>query len=745
MWRSLHSVSGLIGMLLIAALALSGAWLSAYPVIEGFAPEVQPTLDLSVADAAGSVSRKLPDMESLSRSPSGTLVASYSGADGVPRKAFVNAETGDILRTVEDTPTFKGTLTNFHRSLFLGQNGRIVVGLGAAMLIVLSISGVFLLVYRMGGVTQVFKTPKGSWSQRYHTIITRLLIVPLVLSSLTGLYIVLTEFDLIAVTRAESTTFPQSAQKGLPAVSPGTLHGLDDIPLDQLISLKFPLAGDPADVFTATTTTGLTVVDQFTGDVLERVPATGSEILYNSLYAMHTGEGMAWLGMFLGFAALLVPVIATTGAVIWWKRVRSGSQIIRGNQPAPVADIVVLVGSEGGTTWGFARSLHRELTRAGRKVHVASMNAFSGRYQNATQLLFLTATYGNGNAPESACRFQSLLADLAVAPNWRYAVLGFGDRAFPHFCKYAKDLDADLENHGWQRNVATAFINRQSTQAFSTWGADIGSAIGAELTLSHQVELPTTQTLTLAQRHVYGEAVQSPTAVLRLRHDPATPPKARDRLLGRGGKHPHFAPGDLLGVLPPGSEVPRYYSVSSTRSSTEVEICVRKQTGGECSGFLHGLTIGEQIQCFVRTNPLFQMVPGNKPVIMVSAGTGIAPFIGMIRGNHEQREIHLFWGGRHPDSDYLYEDDLAQAKVEKRLSSSTTAFSRVADGAYVQQKVKEHAARLEGLLRRGASVMVCGGDAMAQAVMTEFETIAKPMGLSVMQLKSQGLYLEDIY
>jgi sulfite reductase (NADPH) flavoprotein alpha-component len=63
----------------------------------------------------------------------------------------------------------------------------------------------------------------------------------------------------------------------------------------------------------------------------------------------------------------------------------------------------------------------------------------------------------------------------------------------------------------------------------------------------------------------------------------------------------------------------------------------------------------------------------------------------------------------------------------------------------VQDRVRDQTDRLRQLLRQGAAVMVCGGDAMAQAVRAEFETILAGIGQSVDSLKKRGAYLEDIF
>jgi UMF1 family MFS transporter len=76
---------------------------------------------------------------------------------------------------------------------------------------------------------------------------------------------------------------------------------------------------------------------------------------------------------------------------------------------AAVADLVILVGSEGGTTWGYAAAVSDALHQQGLKVHVGAMNDL-GHYPQAGGLILMTSTYGDGVAPASAARFLDKLA-----------------------------------------------------------------------------------------------------------------------------------------------------------------------------------------------------------------------------------------------------------------------------------------------------------------------------------------------
>src|SRR5690606_6305067 len=119
------------------------------------------------------------------------------------------------------------------------------------------------------------------------------------------------------------------------------------------------------------------------------------------------------------------------GLVLYLVRWRARPRI-RANAAAARAETIILVGSEAGSTWGFAATLHRALTKARQVVHVAPMSGFDpGSYRAARRVLILAATYGEGAAPASASGFLERLAKTRPLPAVATAVLGFGDRSFP--------------------------------------------------------------------------------------------------------------------------------------------------------------------------------------------------------------------------------------------------------------------------------------------------------------------------
>jgi sulfite reductase (NADPH) flavoprotein alpha-component len=129
---------------------------------------------------------------------------------------------------------------------------------------------------------------------------------------------------------------------------------------------------------------------------------------------------------------------------------------------------------------------------------------------------------------------------------------------------------------------------------------------------------------------------------------------------------------------------------------------------------------------------------------MICAGTGIAPFAGMIRQNRG-RTIDLFFGIRHPEKDYYYRSAIDEWVGDGRLSGYFPAFSRHERRTYVQDQLRDASSLVEERLRAGARVMVCGSSRMAHAVAQEIDAIAAMLNTSVAELRQHGRYLEDVY
>lgn len=738
--RRLHRSFALAAALLLLVTALSGAALSVLPALEHVAAPRAAAPAPDLATLAGRVAAGHPGVQQITRDANGQLrVFDAEGA------WIVDPASGATVAPWQPSGLVRW-ITELHRSLFLGRGGRALAGVGALAMLVLSLSGLRLLARRLGGWRGLLgRAPgggaggAGGGATGLHAAVGRAAVAGLLLSSLTGLYLSLTVFQILPDGQGGLPPFPETVDGGPPAPV-ADLAALRAVPAEALRDLVFPYPDDPGDVFTLKTASGEGYVDQATGALLSWQGHGAARRVYDLFYMLHTGEGLWLLGLLLGLSALGVPVLAASGT--WaWAAARRGRARIPGNLRAERADTVILVGSEGGTTWGFAASLHRALAARGLRVHTGPMSGLRPAHWRARRMILLAATYGNGDAPAGARGFLDRLARRPAEARPEVAVLGFGDRQFPEFCAYADRLARALEAEGLPRLLPVERINRQSAQEFARWGAALGAALGLpDLRLEHHAPLPATRRLVLAAREDHGAAVGAPTAILRF----ALPGGGAGGRRGRR-RFPRYAAGDLLGVLAPGEAAPRYYSLASSTADGFVEICVRLHPGGACSGFLHGMAPGDELRAFLRRNPAFRPGPGRAPVVLIGAGTGVGPLAGFIRANRARRPMHLYFGARDPRSDYLYAEALEGWRAEGRLHRLITAFSRTGARVYVADLLRRDAERLRALLAGGGQVMVCGGRAMAEDVRAALAEILAPAGLSPALLKREGRYAEDVY
>ncbi|MCQ4041193.1 bifunctional cytochrome P450/NADPH--P450 reductase [Streptantibioticus rubrisoli] len=230
----------------------------------------------------------------------------------------------------------------------------------------------------------------------------------------------------------------------------------------------------------------------------------------------------------------------------------------------------------------------------------------------------------------------------------------------------------------------------------------------------------------------------------------------------------------LLELLP--AMRPRHYSVSSSPAADarHVDLMVsllsaparsgRGTFQGVGSAYLHRVRPGDTV--YARVQPCrdsFRVEPGAEtPVIMVSAGTGLAPFRGaiadrlaLVRQGAALAPALCYFGCDHPDVDYLHRAELEGAQASGAVSMRPTFFKApVNDCRFVQDRIAAESDEVWRLLDSGAKVYVCGdGARMAPGVRAAFQRLyAHHTGADAAEaerwwreLVDHGRYVEDVY
>jgi NADPH-ferrihemoprotein reductase len=161
------------------------------------------------------------------------------------------------------------------------------------------------------------------------------------------------------------------------------------------------------------------------------------------------------------------------------------------------------------------------------------------------------------------------------------------------------------------------------------------------------------------------------------------------------------------------------------------------------------LESGTKIHAHIRKSTFKLPASAATPIIMVAAGTGLAPVRGFLQERARLKSMDravgpmlLFFGCRDPEEDFLYKSEIEdmQNGVLKDQLSVITAFSRVPGQpkTYVQDRVEEYAKRLCDLvLDESAVFYICGSANMARDVTKRLgECIKSRNGWADDQLKA---------
>ncbi|WP_369191441.1 cytochrome P450 [Streptomyces sp. R08] len=220
---------------------------------------------------------------------------------------------------------------------------------------------------------------------------------------------------------------------------------------------------------------------------------------------------------------------------------------------------------------------------------------------------------------------------------------------------------------------------------------------------------------------------------------------------------------------------PRHYSISSSPAVDPghadlmvslLEAPARSGKGvyrGTGSGHLNTVAPGDTV--YARVQPCREAfrIDDSTPVVMIAAGTGLAPFRGTIADRMaaladgaQLAPALCYFGCDTPDADYLHADELRAAETAGAVSLRP-AFSAAPEGqvSFVQHRVAAEADEVWALLDAGARVFVCGdGSRMAPGVREAFRTLyrdrtpgaddtAAEQWLNT--LMADGRYVEDVY
>ena len=686
-WRYSHLTLALFSVVFLVLASLTGTILAVDAMQEKIPPyQVENFSTITLGETLPMLRKVYPEITEVTVDHNQFVTLRGLDQKDNEVNAYIDPRTGKILGNPIKKSEFIKWTTALHRSLFLKETGRFIVGFVSFLLVLISISGFVLVLKRQRGLRNFFaKVIKEYFSQYYHVVLGRLALLPILIIALTGTYLTLEKFNFfIEKTNSDETemVIKSSASYKNESIFNSTL-------LADIQKIEFPFSDDPEEYYIITLSDREIEVHQITGAVVSEKKFPIQTQLSDLSLDLHTGRTNAFWAFILGIASLNMLFFIYSGFAMTLKRRASR---IKNKFKANESKFILLVGSENGSTLRFANSVLKQLNDQGQKAHLAQLNDYT-IYPKAEHLLLFTSTYGFGDAPFNASKFVSLLDKHQQTKQINYSVVGFGSQSYPDFCGYAREIDLLLDNQKWShRLVDLQTINDKSAEEFVNWAKLWSQKTGFPLATTPSLynHIPKgLEKLMVLEKTVISENEKTFLLTLRTR------------------MRSKFTSGDLLAIYPANDNRERLYSIANNKGN--IQLAVKLHPHGLGSGFLYNTKAGDVIKARFINNKAFHFPKKAKKVALISNGTGIAAFLGMIEQNKKKVDIHLYCGFRQKTEITSHYEDFASEMIQKQqLSNLHLAFSREQDHHYVMDLIKRDENYFADLLANDGVIMICG-------------------------------------
>ncbi|MFD0990301.1 PepSY domain-containing protein [Mariniflexile jejuense] len=702
-WRYSHLALAVSSFIFIFLASVTGIILAFQPISNNLQPyKVANFEEITLAEVLDGIKQNYDEVLDLQIDANGFVLIDAIDMEGEMVNGYINPSTGEYLSERIETSKFFQWVTNFHRSLFLKGIGRFFVGLCSFLLFLIAISGLILILKRQRGIKQFFsKIVNDNFNQYWHVVLGRLSLIPIIIITITGVYLSLEKFDLLPNEKTKHQIDFESLSE-IPKLQIKDFELFKNTKLSDVKQVEFPFSNDVEDYYTIKLKDKEVVVNQFTGKVLSEINYPLVTLFSSLSFNLHTGSGSILWSIILAIACVNILFFIYSGFAMTLKRRASK---LKNKYKKDACKYIILVGSENGSTLSFANALHRQLLNIGETSHITELNKYA-IFEKAEHLIIITATYGQGEAPTNANKFLKRLETIKQVQPFTFSVVGFGSLAYPDFCQFAFDVDKALLNTNGNQLLEPFTIHDKSYDAFYQFTKQFGEKVGLQISISKNklTAKPNQNKKLKVVSKTEVEANVDNTFLLTLK------PK----------KIHKFTSGDLLAVYPKSDYRERLYSIGKVNGN--IQLSIKYYKNGLGSNYLNDFKINEKFKARIIQNSAFHFPKKASRVILIANGTGIAPYLGMLHQN-KRTETHLYFGLRTQASFSMYSNQINAFLQQKKLTKSNLVLSQEAKKQYVQDALSLDAAFVAQTLYNGGVVMICGSLAMQKGVLSVLESI----------------------
>ena len=461
-WRFCHFSLAAVASLFLIIASLTGAILAFEPITNSLKNySINNLNEISLKETLNVLDKKFKEVYEIQITNEDFVSAKVLTFSNQTEEVYLNPINGEILEKVKPKSKFFSFFTNLHRSLFFKKIGRVFVGIISFILSLITLTGLMLLIQRQGGILKIFKKIKeNNFSEKYHVVFSRIFALPIFLIAISGAYLT---FDRFMIGDLQtSISFEEEI------LSENKYLKFDLIALNKVKKVVYPFSRSESDYYTIELSDRSVMVNQYNNRIHSQRFYPFSYFTKEWFYNLHTGKGNLLLSIILLVSSISILFFIFTGFKISTKSILRKLNI-KYLSSEKDSKYIILVGSEKGNTFEFAKFLSTQILSFGEKVIIKPLNSYK-IYNQAETLIILTSTYGEGDPPSNANDFVSRFKKFNQPYKIKYSIIGFGSLKYPKFCAFATKIDRmirPLDN--FEKIVPLMKVNRRSVEEFNKW------------------------------------------------------------------------------------------------------------------------------------------------------------------------------------------------------------------------------------------------------------------------------------